>query len=710
MKERLGVVGGDHPVADAASKITGELSYATDLSLPDMLYARLLLSPLAHARVRAIDASRALALEGVAGVFTHENTPAAPFSRYRLLPDQEVPRDERLFASTVRFAGDRVAAVVAGDPWTAAAAAGLIDVQYEELSPVLTAGGSLDESAPPVHSGGNLIHEFRVEHGRRREERDDVVIDATVTTPRIHHAALEPHACIASCDEHGRLTIWSATQSVFGARMVVADLFGLDERRVRVVKVPMGGSFGGKQEFILEPVAAFLALALRRPVRLALDRQQCIYASMVRGATSTHLTLTAAPDGTLREIDADTLFDAGGYASSSPDYAEMMAHKLLRLYRVPSYRHRGRVAYTTTPVAGGARAYGAPEICVAMEVALDLLARELGADPVALRLGSLVRPGDDDPLTGLSLGDARVRECLVRGAEAFHWSARVAEKPGCGRYRRGVGVACGAHKNGILSPGYPDFSEMTLTLSPDGALTLGASLHEVGCGSLTTMCLIVAEELGVDPRSVTVSEADSDVTPWDFGCLGSRVTYVCGAAARQAAQALKSRLAATDGAVPDEGLTVSVTHDARSNPGAYAVHFAEVTVDRWTGLARVTAMLAVGDVGKPLNRQMVIGQFQGAAQMGIGFALCEEVGLDAAGGQAPAGFKNYHVVNAPDMPDVQVLLVEHSGDDGPFGAKSVGEVAIVPVAPAVVNAVNRALGTALTDLPLTPERILAALL
>ena len=706
----LRLVGGDHPIADAALKVKGELAYATDLERPGMLHAKLLLSPLAHARIRRIDASEALALPGVVAVFTHENAPATPYSRYKIVPGQDVPTDETLFAATARFAGDRVAAVVAEDARTAAAAAQLIDVEYEELPPLLTAEVALRHGAPSVHPGGNLVHEFEVDSGEETApEPGDVVVTTSVSTPRIHHAALEPHACIADCDETGKLTIWSATQSVFGVRMVVADLLGLNEDEVRVVKAPMGGSFGGKQEFILEPVAAFLAQSLRRPVRLALDRMESIYASMIRGATSTRLSLTASADGALRAIEADTLFDAGGYASSSPDYAEMMAHKLLRLYRAPRYQHHGRVVYTTTPVAGGARAYGAPEICAAMEIAMDLLARETGADPVELRLRNLVQPGDVDPLSGLSLGDARVCECLLRGAEAFRWAERVAEKPGRGRYRRGVGVGCGAHKNGILSAGFPDFSEMTLTMHRDGSVALGASLHEVGCGSLTAMRLIVAEQLGIEPAAVAVPEADSDATPWDFGCLGSRVTYVCGAAAHHVARALKERLGEADATVPAEGITVRYRHQATTNPGAYAVTFAEVVVDRWTGLTRVTDMLAVGDVGRAVNRQMVEGQFQGAAQMGIGFALCEEVGLDDAGLPAPAGFKNYHMVNAPDMPDVRVLLVEHEGDDGPYGAKSVGEIATVPTAPAVVNAVNRALGTTLTDLPLTPERILAAL-
>jgi xanthine dehydrogenase molybdenum-binding subunit len=747
MSGDLKVVGRDHPIRDASLKVSGGLAYATDLVLPDMVHAKLLLSPLAHGHVVRIDASDALALPGVIAVFSHENAPATTYSRYRILPGQECPADEPLFSQTVRFAGDRVAAVVAATARIAAEAARLIRVEYEELPAVLTPEASLREGAARIHPGGNLLHEFdELVRGTPSAQAVALEVTTKVRTPRVHHAALEPHVCLADCDAGGRLTIWSPTQSVFGARTVVADLFGLSYNRVRVIKVPMGGSFGGKQEFILEPVTAFLAMQLRRPVRLALDREECIFATMVRGATETRVSLAVAADGALQNVDAETLFDAGAYATSSPDYAEMMAHKLTRLYRIPRYHHHGRVAYTTTPVAGGCRAYGAPEIVAAMEIAMDQAARGLAMDPVELRLRNLVHPQDVDPLSGMSLGDARVRECLTEGAEAFGWSERFRAKRDSGRYRRGIGVACGAHKNGILSADFPDFSTMTLRMNEDGSVTLGASLHEVGCGSLTAMGLIVAEELGVSPDLVTVTEADSDLTPYDFGCFGSRVTYVCGAAALGAAIALKERLAEAAAAVmqraphelevgdgrvatldgaPEvlsygavvmaaktqlgEDVMVQHTHRATSNPGAYSAQFAEVLVDCASGLTTVTDFLAVGDVGLAINRRMVEGQFQGAVQMGIGFALCEEVGLDGEGRPAPGGFKNYHVVNAPDMPRVRVLLVKHDGDDGPYGAKSVGEIATVPTAPAVVNAMNHALGTTFTDLPVTPEKVLVEL-
>ncbi len=746
-REGLRVVGRDHAVSDAVLKATGGLAYGDDLSLPGMLHAKLVLSPLAHARVVSVDTSLAEALPGVTAVFTHADAPDAPYSRYRILPGQErCPADERILTDKARFVGDRLAAVVAETPQAAAEAARLVRFTFEELPPVLSPQQALSDGAAAVHAGGNLLHEFTHEAGDATPlPAGALEVTTQVSTPRIHHGALEPHLCLAQVDGSGKLTIWSPTQSVFGARTVVADIFGLPYTRVRVVKIPMGGSFGGKQEFILEPVTAFLALRTGRPVKLVLDREEAISATMVRPATTSAVTLAVGPDGTLADVRVDCLFDAGAYATSSIDYAEMMSHKIGRLYRTPHYRHHGKVAYTTTPVAGGARAYGAPEILTAVELGMDEVARRLGVDPVDLRLKNLVEPGDVEPLSGMGLGDARVRECLERGAEAFSWRTRRRAPAGDGRYRTGVGVACAAHKNGILSHRFADFSTMAASMNEDGTVALTASLHEMGAGCLTLMQLIVAEELGIGPGAVSVSEGDSDLTPYDFGCYGSRVTYVCGAGAQATARALRARVLELAGVLLDlpaddlvaaggevrsrssalalpfagvvvraraelgEDVCVHHTYTPRSNPGSYCVQFAEVRVDVATGLTRVTDLLVAADVGRALNPMMARGQYLGGVQMGIGYALCEEVKLDERGRPAPGGFKNYHMVNAPDMPEVDVLFVEHEGDDGPYGAKSIGEIATVPTAAAVVNAMNHALGVTLTDLPVTPEKVVAAL-
>ena len=447
----------------------------------------------------------------------------------------------------------------------------------------------------------------------------------------------------------------------------------------------------------------------------------------------------------LLDFEAASTLDSGAYASSTPDYSIHMCKKVTKLYRVPHYQHQSRAVLTNTPVGGAARGWGAPEIAAATEIHMDRVAAALRLDPVELRLKNMVEPFDTDLVTGLPLGDARVRECLERGAVAFDWAARRARPAGRGRLRRGVGVAAGAHKNGMFGA-FPEASNMSLKMNEDGTFELNASLHDPGCGIVTTMKVIVAEVLGVHPDRIAAGEADTATTPFDYGTYGSRVTYVVGECARVTAEKVKGRLLEAaaellkepvvhlytrDAAVrvkndPERAIAyrdiarlsemrhvpsiaASTTYYAVSNPASYSVQFAEVEVDCATGLVAVNDFLAVADVGRAINRGMVEAQYQGAVQMGIGYALYEHLDVDEQGRSGIDGFKNYHIVNAPDMPDIQVLLVEHEGDDGPFGAKSVGEIATVPTAAAVVNAVNNALGTELSDLPLVPERIIAAL-
>jgi len=746
LTQDLQYVGQTYPVHDAPQKVTGELVYGSDIEVHGMLYAKLLLSPIPHGMVTNIDSRAAEALPGVVKVFSHLNSPAQVYSRARLTPEQALcPMDETLFSEHVRFVGDRVAAVVATSQAIAEAAVALIDVQYSELPALFTPEQAQRRDDLPIHVGGNVFFEHDEECGRAVESPDAVEVSSTTSTPRVHHAALEPHVCVAQPHSTGGLTIWSISQGVYGVRTVVADLLGLEYHQVRVIKAPMGGSFGGKTEFILEPVTAFMAQKTRRPVKLLLDREECMRATMVRPATVSTIRTTCSPEGQLENMEVASVLDAGAYASSTSDYAVHLCRKITKLYRFPYYHHRAQAVYTNTPVAGAMRGWGAPEIVAALEIHMDRVAGELGMDPVELRLRNLMHPFEVDPVTEMSLGDARVRECLERGAAAFDWSARRGRAPGSGRYRRGVGVACGAHKNGMFGK-FAEASNMTLKMNEDGTFELGASLHEVGCGIVTVMKVIVAEVLGVSPDQVAAGEADTSSTPFDYGTFGSRVTYVVGACAKATAEKLKEeiitaaadllhepreRLTVEGGEVHVQddgrrgvafkdiarlshmrhspGITAAVTYYATSNPASYSVQFAEVEVDCATGLTAVTDFLAVGDVGQAINRGMVHAQFQGAVQMGIGYALYEHVDVDEAGRSGVDGFKNYHIVNAPDMPDIKVLLIEHSGDDGPFGAKSVGEIATVPTAPAVINAVNHALGTSLSDLPATPEKILAAL-
>lgn len=746
---RLKYIGKDYAIHDAEQKVRGGLVYTADRGPERMLSLRLLLSPVAHGLIKKIDTAAAERVEGVIKIYTHENTPATTYNTYRPVPDQAfcVP-DQRILTEKVRHYGDRVAAVAALTDEAAIKAAALIRLEIEELPPLIDAAASLEATAPPIHKGGNRIGDYQAEYGQpvTEEAADSALVTTRVHTQRMHHAAIEPHAYLADYD--GRLlTIWTPTQGVYGCRTVVADYLGMSYSHVRVIKQPLGGSFGGKQEFILEPLIAYIARDLGRPVMLRYDRRQSIIGTIVRAAHDFRVTSRAAKDGRLLEVSAEDLLDAGAYLGNSVTQANAIATKALRLYRIPYYRHQSTVAYTNSVPAGGMRGWGSPEFYTALEIHLDQLAARLGLDPMDLRLRNLVHPGDVTAAENLSLGNCRVIECLERGAEEFRWKERWHEAPGRGRYRRGVGLACGTHKNNMYGKGFPDLTSLTLKMNSDGSVELIGSFHEMGCGTLRSMQLIVAEVLDLAPGQISVTEGDTAVTPYDAGTYASRVTYIMGRCAELAAEALRDKLfdlASRLFGVPApelrltgegigrkspgdarttamtyhqlaqaalskfrEDLIVTQTLRAEDNPNASSVQFAEVEVDTLTGLVKVTDFLVAQDVGLALNRSMVEGQIQGGVHLGLGYALCEEVDLLDNGAVRSESFEKYHMINFFDMPRVRVLLIEDGKTSWPFGAKGVGEMATVPTAAAVVNAVNHALGSRLSHLPLTPEKILA---
>ena len=530
---------------------------------------------------------------------------------------------------------------------------------------------------------------------------------------------------------------------VFSVRYVLSEIFSLPLNRVRVLKAPMGGTFGGKQEVLLEPACALMTLTTGRSVRLALDRRDTINGTRVRAAVMGRVRTVADRTGRFLHRDLDVVTDAGAYASGGHRVTLAMGKKTSRLYRIPSQTYRGRTTFTHTTPSGPCRGYGSPQIHAITEIHVDLLARRLGMDPAELRMRNLVHPGDRDPAGGAPLGNIRVRDCLRLGTERFRWAERATAFPGTGRTRRAVGLACCTHGNGYFGTPFPDYMGMNLRFCEDGSVLLNGGLHELGNGTLTVLAQIVGEILDLPPHRVCVTEGDTQTSPFDAGCVASRVTFVCGACAAELAEKVRARFLdqiARVVSVPEEEIRLedgrvfvgsqapvpygdlilriarelreevgdSLQFRPRSNPASSGVQMAEVAVDTLTGMVQVTDFLAVHDVGRALNPSLLKGQIYGGVQMGIGMALCEELTYDPSGEPRRDSLSRYPLVNAPAMPPVEVLLVEEGEPGGPFGAKSIGEICTVPTAAAVVNAVNRALGTELTELPLTPERVLEA--
>jgi len=740
-------VGGIFPMQDAELKASGELIFASDMKLPDMLHVKLLLSPVAHGAIKNIDTSKAEALEGVVKVFTYFNSIHKKYNRYRTVPDQELCiEDECLFTGKARFVGDRVAAVVASSAAIAKKALELIQVEYEELPAMATPEQSLSPDAVPIHPGGNLIEKIEFEAGIPELGMEDISedISSTISTQKMHHASIETYAYLAKYEEN-TLTIWTPTQGIFGVRTVVADFLGMNYNHVRVIKAPMGGSFGSKQEFIIEPVLAYIAKELKCAVKIHFTRQEAILAGIVRANNIIKMRSKFSGEGKILSMEVDDILDSGAYTGSSADQGHAMKTKATRLYNMSYYKHRGRVCYTNTPVSGGMRGWGSPELMTVLEIHMDRAAKKMGIDPVELRMRNLIDSNSKDLSTGFSLGNSKVKECLVLGAEKFKWQEKAKVQKTSGRYRKGSGVACGAHKNGMFG-GFVDVSTMTIRMNEDGSVNLITSIHDVGCGTVRSMQIITGEVLGIHPDEITVTEGDTKYTPYDCGTYGSRSIYVAGAAAYKAAESLKEKiLEAAEiilnkqkqyielkdcgvGFVNKEDVEMSfeelskialtqysielistISHKSQSNPGAYSVNFAEVEVDTYTGLVKIEDFVAVHDVGKVINGGMAEGQVQGGVQMAIGYALYEDLSITPQGMVRNDSFKRYNLINMPDMPKVRTYFVEEGGDHGPFGAKSLGEIATVAGAAAVVNAVNNALGTDLTELPLTPDKILAAL-
>ncbi len=740
-------VGKDEAIHDALGKATGQLTYCGDLQTFGMLHMKLLRSPVAHAKITSLDVSRAEALPGVVKVLSFANTPDFHYNRGRILPEELSPNQETLFTDHVRFVGDRIAAVVAQTVAIAEQACSLITFTYQELPAVFTPAQALANPVE-IHPADNLVEAGGQQRGDFHSVTQGRQIVSSSDLARTTHVAMELHAAVAEYrPAEDKLTVWTPCQSVFGIRYQLGQIFQMPLHKIRVIKTTMGGSFGSKQETILEPLAAAAALAVKGTVKLVFDREEVIANTMLKHPAHMDIASRFTEDGQCLAMDYDATLDAGAYQTISPSYAGAIGAKLGKVYDIPNFIYRGRSICTNTPVSGSYRSWSSSEAVFAMENHFNQVAQELGMDPIELRRKNIVQPMALNQLAGFPLGNVRLEECLDQGAAAFDWAASraaCAAQPANSRYRRGVGMALGSHTSGMY-PHSHDMGAMLLKLQGDGSLIVDLCVHDHGCGTITALRNIIAETMDLDPSMISLKEGDTDAQLYDYGCYGSRTIYVIGRAVQLACLQLQELMAEYAGqmlgasqwrisfaegyayvdAQPEKRVsyseiayyalctaekTVSTIYHygAHSNPGTGAAHFVQVAVDTYTGLVKVERYLAVHDIGFAINPVLCKAQIGGAVQQGVGIALGEIIKVNPHNGALLSkGLKNYGMRNAYDMPDVEVLLIEDGEPDGPFGAKGVGEVAVVPVSPAVVAAVNHALGSNLTSLPLNPQTILA---
>jgi CO/xanthine dehydrogenase Mo-binding subunit len=729
---------------DGLAKVTGRARYLDDLVIPGVVHAALVRSPYAHAGVVAIDGAAAAAVPGVAAVVTAADLRALATIRFGVYT-----RDQPVLADgLVRYEGEPVAAVVAASAATARQAARLVAVEYEERPGVIDPVAALAPGAPLVHEtapplgrqgrwpaepGTNVCAHAVIAQGDPAAafREADVVVEQTYTFPRVFHYTMEPHGAIASVTD-GEVTVWSNTGHPYQLRQELADMFGLDLARIRVIVPYVGGSFGGKSFPKLEPLAAALSWKVGRPVKVLGGVEASMRTNRRHGARCT-VRLGARRDGRLVAKTCAVLLDTGAYADSGPLVAEKATVRALGPYRVPHYHVDVRAVYTHTTPAGSFRSIGGPQTVWATESAMDELAEALGMDPIELRLMNLVRRGET-VRPELRAMDADLGDDLRRLVKAMD------EDPAPDAAGRGVAV-------GIANASELPISTAIVRLHYDGSVSVLVSIVEVGQGVHTALSQIVGEELGVPASAVVVLSPDTRFAPYDWSSGASRGVTIVGTAVQRAAQDVKAQLRALAAECAGVGAEAVAWRDGRVEVGGRRLAPAEVIqewfgrlagevigrgsvrdlgpapafweigmggveldVDRETGVIRVCAYTGLADVGRAINPDLCAAQDAGAVVMGLGHTLSEEMIYSASGSLLNASMIEYRVPLATDLPDrLHTVLVEHGDGAGPFGAKGMGEGGCLPVAPAVASALARATGLRIRDLPLHPERVWTAL-
>ncbi|MCD8241979.1 MAG: molybdopterin-dependent oxidoreductase [Lachnospiraceae bacterium] len=748
-KIKNGVVGSTHPIRDAVAKVTGSLRYTADMKLPHMLYGKILFSPIAHGKIRSIDVSAAEALPGVRAVVCYKDAPQVRYNSNG--EDKNDFPSEMVFENVVRYVGDKVAAVAADTLQIAEKAVRLIKVEYEELPFYLDPEDAMQEGAYPIHENGNVLQEVNLSSGDVEEAFTHAyrVYERRFVLPAVHHSALEPHACIADYSVDGKLTVYTPTQDVFGQRENLRRIFGLSMNRIRVINPAMGGGFGGKIDLIGEPVAALLSMKTLRPVKIVYTRTEDIPSSRTRHAMIVYNKIGVDKTGFITALDIKAVVDAGAQMSCTMSVTWAMGGKVFKNLKTPNVRFRGIPVYTNKTPAGAMRGFGSPQAFVGEQCMINTIAKDLGISVAEMQMKNLVEPYDRDPGNGSSHGNARVRDALKKGMELMDYEQALEEQEASrragGRYRIGVGISCGAHGNGLHGI-MPDTTGVMIKLNEDGSATLMTGVSDMGNGSVTTQILVASEILGIPAERFACVQADTESTLFDLGAYASRGSYVSAGAALKVAKEVRAILAEEAGKLlevpPDElefaNETVFCREDAArkatiaqvvqyamsetqrdicaadtfasfDSPMSYGAHLAKVQVDLETGEVKPLKYVSVHDIGKALNPGNLEGQMQGGVQMGLGYALTEEILRDEKGKVKNPNFRRYHIFNAAEIPEVKVAMIEETENTGPFGAKSIGECAVVPSPGAVVNAISNATDCKFLELPVTPERIRKAL-
>jgi CO/xanthine dehydrogenase Mo-binding subunit len=746
MSERTFKQVGTRPIRhDGVDKVTGRASYGADFSLPGMIHGAVVRSPHAHARIVSIDTSAAEAAPGVKAVITGEDIPEtnAKLMLGEGAIDLHDIGDNAMAHAKVLYHGHSVAAVAAVTPQAARDAAALIKVVYDVLEPVTSVDRAMAPDAPILddtmttkgqpgaNAPTNVAQRMELKRGdiAKGFAEADVVVEREFRTATVHQGYIEPHACVARYGEDGRAIVWCSTQGPFAVRDQCAAILSMDPANVKVIPSEIGGGFGGKIVVYLEPLAIALSRKAQRPVKMVMTRDEVFRATGPTSGTKIRMKIGAKRDGTIVAADASLYYEAGAYRGSPAGAGMMCAYAP---YRIPNFAIEAFDIVVNKPKVAAYRAPGSPMAAFAIESVIDEIARQLKMDPIDLRIRNAAVEGDLAPY-GPPYGPIGLKAMLEAARKHPHWTSPLGPN-------QGRGVACGFWFNAGMN------SSASVTLNMDGSAAVVTGNPDIG-GTRVAQALMVAEELGIPVERVRPGVADTDSSGFTDVTGGSRVCYATGMAVIKAAEDVREQLKARaaqiwkvdasavkweDGcAVPPSGvdkaepmsvanLAAKLSHTGgpiigraslyapMAGPG-FGVHLCDLEVDPETGCSRIVRYTAFQDVGKAVHPSFVEGQIQGGAAQGIGWALNEEYVYDRNGVMENAGFLDYRMPVASDLPMLETVIFEVANPLHPYGVRGVGEVPIVPPLAAVANAMRDTTGIRFTELPLSPPRVLAAL-
>lgn len=731
------------PRLESILKATGQAKYTDDLRLPNMAYAAIVRSPYSRARVLSIDVSEAEKVPGYLGCLMPEEAPSLYFNCSGNPPSPLLMADETVFTREPKVLGDRIMCVAAETEQAARDAADAVRVEYEVLTPCLDVAAALREGAEPLQphiSSDNVIQYRDVSQGDRKagEAASDIILEDRFVTPHMQHVTIELTSCLCDFSDGRHLTVYSTSQTVFQERRIMAEILGLKEKDVRFSKPMVGGGFGARQQIHAQHVAALMSRKLGRPINLSYTREEDLY-SVVRHGSDVDLRVGAARDGMLQLFDTTFRLNGGPYTTHTPTVVAAAARKLQ--YKVPNYFFHGVSVFTNHITGGAFRGYGNSQLTFGREILMDRLAAELNMDPVELRLKNQVQVGEYFPCASIPVSSNRIEMCAKRCREIQAEIDAKAPLIDNDELCQAWGIAFCCHGSG---PSNKDgLSGAIVMLNDDATIQLLVGSADIGQGSETMECQIAAECLGIPLSSIQITAADTLTTPYNTGTFGSSQTFICGNAVALACDDLKRKVLEqlkiiySDCRVEEkdcrycisgsENLEMSFqeaarkimfdikggvmigagTYKAAACPNPFSVCFVKAEYHKKLNAIRLLDVIQVVDVGTPINRMTVEGQLEGGIAQGVGYALYERMEINPRSRRTlSSDLLHYRIPQMDDMPQTYVDMVDSYDPYGPLGAKSVGELATVPVAPAIVNAVRYASGQEINSLPLCDKFII----